>query len=339
MNLLESRTPSNDRNESTNFLRAIERDATIKSILAGLTSEQKYISSKYFYDELGSRLFDKITCLPEYYLTRTEIRILLDASPQIAGKLKDVDIIELGSGDSTKITILLESILPENMVSVRYMPVDVNESAIKTLAQKLSGKFPGLRVNGIIADFETQLAMIPRCGRRLFCFFGSTLGNFSREGSRQFFSDLGKIMAPGDMFLLGVDMVKSRDVLDNAYNDSQQVTAAFNRNILNVINKRVGTNFHTELFDHIAFYNEGRSRIEMYLRARKKMEISSPYLSGNIMITEGESIHTENSHKFTNSHIESLAEAGDLEIVNIFTDKKNWFSVIKFQKEEESIDA
>jgi L-histidine N-alpha-methyltransferase len=301
-------------------------------ILGSLTSDHKHISSRYFYDEIGSKLFEEITFLPEYYLTRTEKNILKQACFQIAGKLKDGDIIELGSGGSSKISLLLESIPAESIGSVRYIPVDVSQAAIENSAKILIKNFPGLKIHGVVADFEKQLNRIPGGAKRLICFFGSTIGNLSRKESLKFMADLGGIMPSGGMLLLGVDRVKSRDVLEKAYNDSKDITAKFNRNILNVINNLVGTNFNPDMFDHIAFYNEDHSRIEMHLKAMERMEISSPHLSGKIKIRKGETIHTENSHKFTSKHIDDLARAGGLEIKNIFTDNNKWFSLIQFLK-------
>jgi len=318
----------------SNFLLTISEDEALKTILDGLTSDQKHISSKYFYDEIGSKLFEKIILLPEYYLTRTEKKILRETCFQIAGKLRDVDIIELGSGDCSKISILLDSIPAEHMESVRYMPVDVNQAVIEDSLKILIKKFPGLKIQGVVADFGKQFNLIPVGAKRLICFFGSTVGNLSRKESMNFFSDLGRTMQSDDILLLGVDMVKSKDALENAYNDSKNITAKFNRNILNVINKHVGTNFNPDLFSHIAFYDEVYSRIEMHLKAIQYMEISCPYLPRKIIIREGETIHTENSHKFTYKHIDDLALAAGLEIKNIFSDKNKWFSLIQFLKKE-----
>lgn len=318
----------------SNFLRNIDQKKVIETILDGLTSAHKYISSRHFYDEVGSNLFEQITRLPEYYLTRTETNILREVSFRIAGKLRDVDIIELGSGNSSKVSILLEAIPAEFMGSVRYLSVDVNQTVIEDSAKILIRKFPGLKVHGVIADFEKQFELIPGGVKRLICFFGSTIGNLSRKESMKFFSVLGRTMRSGDMLLLGVDMVKNKETLDKAYNDSQNVTAEFNRNILNVVNKMVGTNFDPEMFSHVAFYNEKLACIEMHLKAKQYMEVSCPYLNHKITITEGESIHTENSHKFSFSHIDSLALAAGLSIKNIFTDKNKWFSLIQFLKKD-----
>jgi L-histidine N-alpha-methyltransferase len=332
MKAFKNRTPAIDRIKISNFLLNIGKGEIIRTILDGLTAEQKSIASKYFYDDRGASLFEMITLLPEYYLTRCETSILHEVSGQLVGKMQDIDILEIGSGEGEKISILLEAIPAENMDSVRYIPVDVNQAGIEKSALRLISRFPGLKVHGVVADFGSQLGMIACKHKRLICFFGSTLGNFSREGSMRFFVDLGGIMEPADQLLLGVDMVKNREVLHNAYNDSKNITAEFNRNILSVANKLVGTDFKLEMFNHVAFYNEDESRIEMYLEAAQNQEITCPHLAENIIIKKGERIHTENSHKYTSAHLEALAQAGKLEIKDIFTDKNRWFSLILFEK-------
>ncbi len=316
----------------SNFLREVSEDETIQTVLDGLTCDHKHISSKYFYDETGSKLFEEITRLPEYYLTRTEQIILERSSFQIAGKLKNVDIIELGSGGSSKISLLLNSVPAESRGSVRYIPVDISQAAIENSAQILIRNFPGLKIHGVIADFEKQLNRIPGDANRLICFFGSTIGNLSRKESHKFMGDLGRTLQPGGMLLLGVDRVKDRDMLEKAYNDNKKITEKFNRNILNVANNLAGTDFDPDMFEHIAFYNEDHSRIEMHLKAKERMRIFCPYLNSKIIIEKGETIHTENSHKFTSRHIEELALAGGLEIHNIFSDRNKWFSLIQFRK-------
>jgi len=315
-----------------NFLHAQTEGETVKALLDGLKSDHKHVSSKYFYDSVGAKLFQEITLLPEYYLTRTEKEILRGASIQIAGHMRGTDIIELGSGDSSKISIVLGSMPGEHIASIRYIPVDVSRASIEDSAEILNKSFPGLKIHGVVADFEKQLDLIPGGEERLICFFGSTIGNLARNESRRFMAELGRIMKPGGMLLLGIDMVKDKHVLENAYNDSDRTTEKFNRNILNVVNKLAGTDFDPVLFDHVAFYNEDQSRIEMHLKATRDMEISSPHLNGRIMIQKGETIHTENSHKFNLRHIDELASAGGLEIKNIFTDKNRWFSLVHFLK-------
>ncbi|MHC4166608.1 MAG: L-histidine N(alpha)-methyltransferase [Planctomycetota bacterium] len=315
-----------------NFLLKIGRDAVVRSIVDGLTSREKYISCIYFYDAVGSKLFERITRLPEYYLARTEKSLLGEAAFYICNELKDIDIVELGSGDCSKISILLEAIPPHFLRSVRYIPVDVSQSVVEESVAILVSTFPGMSIHGVVADFMKQLDLIPKGLRRFFCFLGSTVGNLSKRDAIGFFRILGETMRAGDMLLLGADMVKSRDVLERAYNDSEGVTAEFNLNILNVVNNIASTNFRPEAFEHVAFYNEEFSRIEMHLKAKEGVEVESPFIKGKIIIRKGESIHTENSHKFTHEYIKDFALAAGLEIQHIFSDEREWFSLILLAK-------
>lgn len=315
-----------------NFLPKLGKDDLRKEIITGLTSTHRSISSKFFYDAVGSKLFEEITQLPEYYLTRTEKSILKRVARKIGNNLKDFDIIELGSGDCSKISLLFNAMPVKCVESIRYIPVDVSQAAIEESANILLNNFSGIEIQGVVADFTRQLKLIPAGSKRLFCFFGSTIGNLTRDQALQFISDLSEIMQSGDILLLGVDMVKSQDILENAYNDSRNVTAIFNRNILNVVNSLIATDFEPNDFEHVAFYNEEYSRIEMHLKASKNLEINSPYFSEKLIIKQGETIHTEDSHKFTDEFIDELALASGLKIENRFTDKNNWFSVVQFYK-------
>ena len=297
-----------------------------------MISSLKKISSVFFYDDKGSKLFEEITKLPEYYLTRTEIGLLKINAPLISEKLRNVDIVEFGSGDCKKISILLDTIPKELRDTICYVPVDVSNAAVEKSSNILLNKFPGIRIHGIIADFTSQLDVIPKYTKKVFCFLGSTIGNFSMDKALQFLDYLSAIMHPGDLLILGFDMVKSKEVLEKAYNDSKNVTEKFNKNILNVVNRHIDTDFNTNAFEHIAFYNERFSRIEMHLKAKKNMEIFCPILPINIHIKKGETIHTENSYKFTTENIKCLASGADLEIQNIFTDENKWFSLVQLIK-------
>ncbi len=290
------------------------------------------ISCIFFYDNIGSKLFQEITKLPEYYLTRTEIPLIKKAAYDISDKIRNVNIIEFGSGDSTKISILLDAVSKENRDTICYIPFDISESAIKKSSNILLSKYPELKVHGIIADFISQLHAIPKKSKKIICFLGSTIGNLSMEKAQSFLISLKNIMNQEDLLLLGFDMVKSKKILEKAYNDSQNVTEKFNKNILNVINSHINSNFKPENFKHVAFFNEKLSRIEMHLKARKNIEILCPNYSTNIIIKEGETIHTENSYKFTEHDIKKLAEEADLKIKKQYTDKNRWFSLVLLEK-------
>ncbi len=303
-----------------------------KEIITGLNSKQKYISSKFFYDKKGSKLFEDITQLPEYYPTRTEKQILKTIAPKLMHNLRHTDIVELGSGDCSKISLLLNSIPKENLRTVNYIPVDVSQSALKESAQNLVEKFPDLSINGLVADFINQLDLIPNTSKRMLCFLGSTLGNFTETVTNQFLKDLSSSMNSGDTFLLGVDLVKPTNILHDAYNDSQEVTAEFNKNILNVINDLIHSDFNTNDFEHKAFFNKEKSRIEMHLIANKDLIINTPFSTTTINLKKGENIHTENSYKFTQAQINNFAKASGLNIKEIFTDRNNWFALVLFEK-------
>ncbi len=316
----------------TDCLAKIGMARIIDAIFRDLKVTPKRIASIYFYDARGSQLFEEITHLPEYYLTRTEKGLLKQIAPRLGQDLQDRDIVEIGSGNCAKISILLDAIPPQVVKSVRYIPVDVSSAALKAAARQLVKGFPGLRVRGLVADFSKQLHLIPDTAQRLICFLGSTLGNLDPEQARQFFITLGEIMPARDRFLLGIDLIKSRAVLEQAYNDQQGVTAAFNRNILTAINNLAGTDFDPQAFRHVAFYNKEACRIEMHLEARRDMVITSPRFPHDIELVKGEMIHTENSYKFTPDRIATLAETGGMFIENIISDADDRFALLELGK-------
>ncbi len=315
-----------------NFVSETSIDTQRNEIIKGLTAEKKYISSKFFYDKKGSELFEEITKLDEYYPTRTEKLILSENAKTIIKDLPDSTIIELGSGDSSKISLLLNSMNETQIKSVIYCPFDVSRTAVEKSANNLSLVFPSLKIHAFIADFTVQLNRIPESNNKIICFFGSTVGNLKRSDASDFIKKISKIMNPGDTFLLGTDMVKDVKILEDAYNDKLGITAAFNKNILNVVNGILKTDFNPDLFKHIAFYNKEKARIEMHLQAVQNMEINSSYLPSYIRIKENECIHTENSHKFTEKNIYDFADFAGLTVKNIFRDKNHFFSVTQFIK-------
>ena len=316
----------------SNHIKELGIDNIQKEIIDGLNSEYKHISSKYFYDEKGSKLFEDITRLPEYYPTRTEKKILEEIAPELMHNIQNIDLVELGSGDSSKINILLNSVPQENIETITYTPVDVSHSAIQGSAEKLINSFPGITINGLVADFINQLDLIPSERQRMFFFLGSTIGNFNEETTHKFLKDLSSSMNIGDTFLLGLDLVKPIKVLHDAYNDSQNVTAEFNKNILNVINDIIESDFNTNDFNHKAFFNQEESRIEMHLVANKDIEVISSYSSSPFKFKKGESIHTENSYKFSFEQIKDFEKISRLKIKKVYTDKNNWFALVLFEK-------
>ena len=213
-----------------------------------------------------------------------------------------------------------------------YVPVDVSVSAIEESRCKLQERFGAIEVCGIVADFTQQIHLVSQHENRIFCFFGSTIGNLERQEAFTFVTKLGELMKTGERLLLGLDMVKDKDVLQRAYNDEKDVTARFNKNILNVANEIIGTNFEPKFFQHHAFFDEKEQRIEMHLIATKDMTITSPLCEGNLKIRKGERIHTENSHKFTSDHIDEFATGGGLSVRAVYTDSNRWFTLVDYIK-------
>ena len=333
MNYTDKEVLQIDQISITNHLPDLGIEVVRKEIIDGLSFDNKHISSKFFYDEAGSRLFGEITRLEEYYPTRTEIAILKQIALNLMEQVKDVDLVELGSGDCSKISILFDAVPEENMSSIHYLPVDVSQSAMENAANQLINQYPNLTVSCQVADFARQLDKIPHNAQRLFCFFGSTIGNFEWKEANSFLKELSSNMYPGDQLLIGFDMVKDINVLHRAYNDSKGVTAAFNLNILNSIGQIIQADIPTELFEHKALYNPDKSRIEMYLQAKEHVRFSSNSLPGELIINKGESIHTENSHKYSMEDIHTFANVAGLRVRDIYMDSRKWFSLAHFEKE------
>lgn len=314
------------------FLEKESEHEVLELILSGLKSTPKYISSRFFYDEKGSGLFEEITRLPEYYPTRTEKKIIRESVAEMVKKMECGQFIELGSGDCSKISLVLEAIPGEKMNSFEYLPVDVSRWSITKSVQLLRSRFPGLGLKGILADFLKHLKFPETDKQRVVCFFGSTLGNFERPVAHQFLLDVSMMMDPGDQLWLGLDMVKDKDVLETAYNDVKGVTAAFNKNILSAVNHHAGTNFDPEDFMHRAFFNDFEQRIEMHLEAAREMQIDGPDFKTPLSLKKGERIHTENSYKFSQEDISEISAFTGLSIQEVFADERGWFSLVCFQK-------
>lgn len=243
-----------------------------------------------------------------------------------------LNVIEFGSGDHSKVKLLFDQIPNETLSSINYFPVDISESAIRKSATNLSKTYPMISITGIVADFMHELITIPKNGRRLFCFLGSTIGNLSPAEIKDFMYLVGSEMNEGDYFLLGLDMVKDIKILERAYNDSQNITAEFNKNCLNVINKVLHSNFNPDQFEHLAFFNRDEQRIEMHLKALENVSIVINQSSPKIFIRKDDMIHTENSYKFEEKDIELIGNWAGLETLNVFTDQEKWFSLVQFIK-------
>lgn len=332
MNFVNEDIITQSRISVTNLLQEIGPEEVREEIIAGLTAEKKYISSKYFYNKAGSELFEEITALEEYYPTRTEMSILERIAPGLMNAYKGFDIIELGSGDSSKISMLFQAVSPSYSEALHYLPLDISQPAILASSEELVKKFPNINIDGYAVDFTTQFELVGRDRPALICFFGGTIGNFEWEASIELLQNISRMMKRGDILLLGTDLVKPELILHAAYNDARGITAAFNRNILNSVNDLIESDFREDDFEHLAFFSKEKSRIEMHLVARRDLSVQSPYLREAIRIQKGEAIHTENSHKYKGEHIREMAAACDLEVIHTHTDDRGWFALSEFQR-------
>ncbi len=332
MNFVNEDIVTLNRVSITNLLQEIGPDSVIEEIVTGLRAEQKTISSKYFYNGQGSLLFEEITHLKEYYPTRTEKSILKKIALGLMEKYGEYEIIELGPGDHSKISILLNAASGMKLESVRYLPLDISQPAIRSSAESLVNTFPNLHIEGYAVDFISQFEPIRRERPALICFFGGTIGNFEWSDSLELLKNISRQMKKGDVLLLGMDLIKPEPVLHVAYNDSQGITAAFNKNILNSVNDLIRSDFHTGDFDHFAFFNKEKSRIEMHLVANREVTVHSPHFIEDLQLKEGESIHTEYSHKYSPLHIEEIVEETGLKLNHTHTDERGWFALTEFQQ-------
>lgn len=296
----------------------------LRDVLSGLSQPQKTIPPQYFYDNEGSALFERICDAPEYYLTRTELSILRDAAPAIAARAgPNIALVEFGSGSSTKARILLDAL----KAPAAYVAIDISGDHMRAAANELRTDYPGLDVVSVEADFLDEVRL-PRevRGNRLLGFFpGSTIGNLSHRQAEEFMRRLGGKFAPGSGLLIGVDMKKHGAVLDAAYNDAAGVTAAFNLNLLVRINRELGGNFDLRRFRHNAFYNAPLGRIEMHLESTRPQSVQIAGLM--FVFCEGETIHTENSYKYSVSEFQSLAVRSGWSPVDCFVGDRAMFSI------------
>jgi L-histidine Nalpha-methyltransferase len=294
--------------------------------LAGLTATPKTLSPKWFYDERGSELFEKITLLPEYYPTRAERAILRAASSEIAAATGAAVLVELGSGSSDKTRLLLDA-LRDGGTLRRYVPLDVSESALIAAANRLLVSYPGLSVTAVVSDFEEHLRLPAADGARLVAFLGSTIGNLLPAERVAFLARLRSGLGPGDALLLGTDLVKDAAVLVAAYDDPAGVTAAFNKNVLAVLNAELGADFDRDAFEHVAIWDPQAEWIEMRLRSHQDQRVTLPTIGLAVDFAAGEEMRTEVSAKFRRGGVEAeLAEAG-FEMRSWWTDADRQFGL------------
>jgi L-histidine N-alpha-methyltransferase len=297
-----------------------------RDVRRGLTAEPKRLPSKYFYDERGSELFERITELPEYYLTRAEHALLEDGASRIAGWTRPEDLVELGPGSARKTRLLIDAGLDQGSLR-RYVPVEVSQEFAERTAHAVARRFPDIEVHAVVGDFERHLGQVPDGGRRLVALLGSTIGNFPEDEAADLLKRVGRLLGPDDRFLLGTDLVKDHEELEAAYNDSQGVTAEFNRNILSVVNRHLGGNFDTRDFEHRAFYNPQDARIESYLVATRPLSVALEALDLEVFFEEGEPIWTEVSCKYTRESVERLLGRANLELAHWLTDDEESFAL------------
>jgi L-histidine N-alpha-methyltransferase len=311
-----------------NFLRENFAENIAADVHAGLTRDPKSLPSKYLYDARGSELFERICDLPEYYQTRTEMRLIADISDGLAASLAGCDLIELGSGSARKIGLLLKAMNSQTLSSVRYMPVDVSLSALAETCRELNERFPELEVHGFGADFTQQLDILPAGRPKVFFLFGSTIGNLDREAADAFYAALKDRMKRGDRLLIGLDMVKSKQVLVAAYNDSQGVTAAFNRNVLRVINRELEADFEPEDFEHLAFYDTEHEQVKMHLKASRAVTVRIAKLDLDLFLEQGVTIRTEICRKFTRDSYRRRIEQAGFRVQQWHSDPRNYFCLV-----------
>ena len=302
------------------------QDKLADDVRDGLTRRLKQLPPKYFYDARGSELFDRITTLPEYYPSRAEREILNRRAPEIVAETEARELVELGSGTASKTRALLYAMAGAGSLR-RYVPFDVDESVVERCAEELVELYPGLTVHGVVGDFERDLGHIPSGEQRLIAFLGGTIGNLFPAERAQFLRLLRQLMGPSDRLLIGTDLVKDRSVLEAAYNDSEGVTAEFNRNVLRVINDGLDADFDPESFDHVAFFDEANSWVEMRLRANGAQTVRIDGANLEVTFEDGEELRTEISAKFTRAAVERELRAAGLRLDGFYTDEGALFGL------------
>lgn len=294
-----------------------------EDILQGLKAKQKYIAPKYFYDDRGSELFDRICWLPEYYLTRTEIGLLKQYGTEMARHIgTDTLLFELGSGSSLKIRLLLEAIQPRH-----YVPLDISQKHLYQSAQALAKDFPWLEIHALCVDFTGPWTLPSGLeGNRRVAFFpGSSIGNWEYQEAVDLLRRIAGLVGTEGGLLIGVDLIKTIDLLERAYNDRQKVTEAFNKNLLERINRELDADFRLDDFRHLAFYNRDMNRIEMHLMSERDQTVRIS--NQDFIFHSGETIHTENSHKYSIAGFQRLALSAGFYPIKVWTDPDNFFSI------------
>ncbi len=301
-------------------------DQLARDVRAGLTGTPKTLPPKYFYDARGSELFDEITRLPEYYPTRAERAILVAHAGEIAAATGAQTLVELGSGTSEKTRLLLRA-LREAGTLRRFVPFDVDPAVLKDASTAVTAEFPGVEVEPVVGDFELHLGLLPAAAHRTIAFLGSTIGNLDPDQRRGFLGAIRSVLRPGEAFLLGVDLVKSPERLVPAYDDGAGVTAAFNKNVLAVVNRDLDADFAPDQFDHVAVWDAEREWIEMRLRSRLDQLVRIRALDLTVHFERGEELRTEISAKFRRAGLERELAAAGLTLTGWWTDPDGDFAL------------
>jgi L-histidine Nalpha-methyltransferase len=308
-------------------LAGAEQRSLAEDVLDGLTRPFKELPPKHFYDARGAELFDRICELPEYYPTRAERAILAERAGELAQLTGAAELVELGSGTAAKTRVLLDALYEAGTLE-RYVPVDVTESMVRDCAAKLTEEYPGLRVHGVIGDFERHLEHVPApVGPRIVAFLGGTIGNFPPGSRRRVLRTIRRLLGRDDHLLMGTDLVKDPEVLEAAYDDAQGVTAEFNRNVLRVLNRELDAGFDPEDFEHVALFDRDHEWIEMRLRARRAHTTLVRALDLPVRFEAGEEMRTEISAKFTPERLQADLEVAGMELVRWLTDPEALFAL------------
>ncbi len=309
---------------------AIKQSTFAKDIFKGLSSEPKFLSSKYFYDDEGSRLFQQIMDLPEYYLTRAEFEIFENQTKEIyeafTAQNLSLDLIELGAGDGTKTAVLIDYFL-QRKTDFTYSPIDISREAVNLLTENFTAEFPDLQINAKTGDYFSILETLKNESKRpkILLFLGSNIGNFTREQALEFFKHLREVMNESDLLFVGFDLQKDPRVILRAYDDAQNVTARFNLNLLKRINRELGANFDLENFSHYAIYRPIECAARSFLISRENQTVFIKSLNQSFDFKQWEPIFMEISQKYNLEMIEDLARAGGFEVERNFFDSQNYF--------------
>jgi len=301
-------------------------DALRADARAGLTATPKTLPPRWFYDERGSELFDEITRLPEYYPTRAERAVLAVHAPEIAAASGADVLVELGSGTSEKTRLLLTALHRAGTLR-RFVPCDVDPSVLRAAGAAITAEYPGVEVEAVVGDFTRHLGELPRSGRRLVAFLGSTIGNLEPGPRAAFLAELAGTLQPGDAFLLGTDLVKDPARLVRAYDDAAGVTAEFNRNVLAVLNRELDASFDLDAFEHVALWDAELEWIEMRLRSRTDQVVQVAGLGLDVPFAAGEEMRTEVSAKFRRERVAAELAAAGLSLTRWWTDPDGDFGV------------